>query len=64
MRFVIRRNAAGKFSWRAVGDNNEIIASSEVLESKHACEGAIALIKREAAAAKVVDQTAAGSEEL
>ena len=30
MRFVIRRNAQGKYWWRAVADgNNEILAASD-----------------------------------
>jgi uncharacterized protein YegP (UPF0339 family) len=57
VRFVIRKNQAGKYWWRAVGDNNEIMAASELMESKQSCEGAIATVKREAAAAPIVDKT-------
>lgn len=57
MRFVIRKNAAGKFWWRIVGDNNEIMAASELLTSKRNCEDAIAVVKRDAAGARVVDMT-------
>lgn len=57
MRFVIRRNAQGKFWWRAVGDNNEILAASELMDSKAACEHGIAVVKKGAASAPVQDRT-------
>jgi uncharacterized protein YegP (UPF0339 family) len=57
MYFVIRKNKAGKFWWRAVGDNNEIMAASELMESKQACKDAIATVQAEAAGAQVIDKT-------
>ena len=58
MYFVIRRNAEGKFWWRAVADgNNEILAASELLSSKSDCKHAIDIVKREAASAPVYDKT-------
>jgi uncharacterized protein YegP (UPF0339 family) len=58
MRFVVKRNAAGKFWWRAVAEgNNEILAASELMERKQSCLDAIALVKREAAAAPIEDKT-------
>ena len=57
MYFVIRKNAAGKFWWRAVGDNNEIMAASELMSNKADCVSAIETVKAEAASAKVVDKT-------
>jgi uncharacterized protein YegP (UPF0339 family) len=57
MYFTIRRNKDGKFWWRAVGDNNKIMAASELMDAKASCESAIATIKREASNAKVVDHT-------
>lgn len=58
MRFVIRKNAAGKFWWRAVADgNHEIMAASELMERKQSCVDAIAIVKREAAYAQVDDST-------
>jgi uncharacterized protein YegP (UPF0339 family) len=57
MRFVIRRNSKGQFWWRAVGDNNEIMAASELMTSKQACRDAIAVVKDEAAGGRVVDKT-------
>jgi uncharacterized protein YegP (UPF0339 family) len=58
MRFVIRQNKAGKYWWRAVSDgNNKILAASELMETKAACEHGIAIIVDEAAKARVVDMT-------
>jgi uncharacterized protein YegP (UPF0339 family) len=57
MYFVIRKNGAGRYWWRAVGDNNEIMAASELMSSKQACQSAIATVKAEAAAAAVYDKT-------
>lgn len=58
MYFTIRKNKDGKFWWRAVGDNNEIMASSQLMVAKSSCVDAIAVIKAEAATAKVHDKTA------
>ncbi len=58
MYFTIRRNAAGQYWWRAVGDNNKIMAASELMNSKKACGEAIETVKAEAADAKVHDKTA------
>lgn len=58
MRFVIRKNAQSKFWWRAVADgNNEILAASELLESKQECLHAIEIVKKEASMAQVHDMT-------
>jgi uncharacterized protein YegP (UPF0339 family) len=57
MYFVIRRNSAGQYWWRAVGDNNKILAASETMSSKAACQHGINVVKAEAAYAKVYDKT-------
>lgn len=57
MYFVIRKNKDGKFWWRAVGDNNEIMAASELMTTKKACQDAIAVVKAEAATGNVYDKT-------
>lgn len=57
MYFVIRKNSSGQSWWRAVGDNNEIMAASELMTSKKACRDAIAVVKTEAATAAVFDKT-------
>ncbi len=57
MRFVVRKNAAGKFWWRIVGDNNEIMAASELMERKQSCLNSIAVVKRDASSAEIADMT-------
>ncbi len=57
MYFTIRKNKDSKYWWRAVGDNNHIMAHSEMMETKASCESAIATIKREAASARTIDHT-------
>lgn len=58
-KFVIRRTASGaKFDLKA--GNGEVVASSEVYSSLEACRRGVASVKRNAAAAGVENQTAAG----
>jgi uncharacterized protein YegP (UPF0339 family) len=57
MYFAIRRSDDGQYWWRAVGDNNEIMAASELMTSKQSCEHAIAVIQAEAGDALVRDQS-------
>lgn len=57
MYFTIRKNKDGKFWWRAVGDNNEIMASSQLMTAKSSCSDAIKVIQSGAATAKVHDKT-------
>ena len=58
MYFVVRKNKGGQFWWRAVADgNNETLAASELMERKQSCLDAIAIVRREAAAAQVLDRT-------
>ena len=62
MYFAIRRSDNGQYWWRAVGDNNEIMAASELMKSKQSVEHAISVIKAEAADARLIDQS--GDESL
>lgn len=59
MRFEIHRSTKqpGKFWWRGVGDNNEVMCSSQLLSSKQACVHTIRVVKAEAAHAPVYDKT-------
>jgi uncharacterized protein YegP (UPF0339 family) len=57
MRFVIRKNSQGKFWWRAVAVNNEILAASELMNSKQSCENGIRVVMEGAGSAEVVDMT-------
>lgn len=45
MYFAIRRSKDGQYWWRAVGDNNEIMAASELMATKQSCKHAIGVIK-------------------
>jgi uncharacterized protein YegP (UPF0339 family) len=55
--FVIRKNSAGKYWWRAVGNNNEIMAASQLMTSKESCRSSIDTIRSEAGSALVHDKT-------
>lgn len=57
MYFTIRKNAQGLYWWRAVGDNNEILAASELMSSKASCENGIRVVQDGAATAPVYDKT-------
>jgi uncharacterized protein YegP (UPF0339 family) len=57
MYFAIRRSGDGQYWWRAVGDNTEIMAASELMTSKQSVEHAVSVIKAEAAEAPVRDQS-------
>lgn len=62
-KFVVRNTATGtKFDLKAT--NGQVIATSEVYESKAACLNGVESVKKNAAVAKVEDQTAAGFETL
>lgn len=61
MYFAIRRSKDGQYWWRAVGDNNEIMAASELMATKQSCKHAIGVIKAEAASAPVRDQSSDGA---
>ena len=55
MYFTIQRSKEGQCWWRAVGDNNEIMAASELMKSKQSVEHAISVIQAEAADARILD---------
>lgn len=57
MYFVIRRNTANQYWWRAVGDNNEILCASELMTSKQSCLHGINVVKSGAANAPIYDKT-------
>ena len=62
MYFSIQRSKDGQYWWRAVGDNNEIMAASELMHSKQSVEHAISVIKAQAAEAPVRDQSDEGQQ--
>lgn len=47
MYFTIRRNGSRRYRWRAVGDNDEVMAHSTLMSSKASCQSAIDTIKAE-----------------
>jgi uncharacterized protein YegP (UPF0339 family) len=55
--FEIRRNSAGQYWWRAVGNNNEILCASELMTGKAACLNGINVVKSGAASAPIYDKT-------
>jgi uncharacterized protein YegP (UPF0339 family) len=58
MYFVVRKNAQGKFWWRAVADgNNKILAASEMMEHKADCLHAISIVRGEAVDSNIIDRT-------
>lgn len=60
-KFAVRNVASGvKFDLKAT--NGQVIASSEIYESKAACLNGVESVKKNAAVAKIEDQTVSGYE--
>ena len=57
-KFEVYTDAAGKFRFRLKAGNGEIIAVGEAYESKASALSGIESVKKNAAEASVVDQTA------
>ena len=62
-KFVIRAVASG-IKFDLVHTNGQVIATSEVYNSKKSCLAGVASVQRNAAAANVEDQTAEGFEKV
>lgn len=56
-KFVLKKNAAGKYHFVLKAGNGEIIATSETYNSKAAAKNGIESVKTNAAGAKVDDET-------
>ena len=56
-KFEIYKDAAGKFRFRIVAPNGEIIAVSETYESKNGCQNGIESLKKNAPRAIVQDRS-------
>jgi uncharacterized protein YegP (UPF0339 family) len=56
-KFEIYTDSAGKFRFRLVAPNNEIIAASEAYETKASCENGVQSVKTNAPKANIVDLT-------
>jgi len=57
-KFEVYKDAAGKFRFRLKAGNGEIIAVGEAYEAKSGALNGIESIKKNAAEAEIVDQTA------
>lgn len=57
MYFEIVRSPTGQYQWKIRGGNHEIMVSSELMRDKASCSAAIAVVKREATTAQIVDRT-------
>ena len=60
-KFEIYKDTAGKYRFRLVAANNEIIATSEAYESKDGCRNGIESVKKSAPKAGVSDRTGEGN---
>jgi uncharacterized protein YegP (UPF0339 family) len=56
-KFEVYKDSAGKFRFRLIAPNGEIVAASEAYESKSGCMNGIDSIKTNASKAKIVDLT-------
>jgi uncharacterized protein YegP (UPF0339 family) len=56
-RFELYKDSSGKFRFRLVAPNGEIVAASEAYESKSGCMNGVESIKANASRAKIVDLT-------
>lgn len=59
-RFVLKKNAAGKFHFNLLAGNGRVIATSEVYESKPAALKGIESVKTNAPGASTDDQSRTG----
>jgi len=62
-KFEMYQDKAGKFRFRLVAPNGEIIAASEAYESKEGCKDGIDSIRTHASKAETVDLTPAMTSE-
>jgi uncharacterized protein YegP (UPF0339 family) len=56
-RFEIKRSTDGKFYFVLIAPNNEVIAQSEMYESKDGCQNGIKAVKQYAPTAPIEDKT-------
>jgi uncharacterized protein len=56
-KFVLTKNAKGQYHWSLKAGNGEIIASSQMYESKAGAKNGIESVKKNAADATIDDQT-------
>ena len=56
-KFEMYKGAGGKFRFRLIAPNGEIIATSEAYQSKDSCKKGIESVKINAPKAEIVDKT-------
>ncbi len=56
-KFELFKDKAGKFRFRLIAANGEIIATGEAYESKESCKNGIESVKKNAPTAQIVDMT-------
>ena len=57
-KFVLKKGSTGKFHFNLLASNGQVIATSEAYESKSAALNGIESVQKNAADAKIDDQTA------
>jgi uncharacterized protein YegP (UPF0339 family) len=60
-KFVLFKNKAGKFQFRLLATNGQVIAASQAYATKVAANNGIASVQKNAAGAPTVDQTVAAA---
>ncbi len=60
-KFVVKKGPTGKFRFSLLSTNGQIVASSEAYETKRSAMAGIASVQKLAAAATIVDTTAAAA---
>lgn len=60
-KLVVRKGSTGKFRFNLIGTNGKVIATSEAYESKASAMKGVKAVKKHAADAQVVDETAKGA---
>ncbi len=56
-KFVLKKNSSGGYHFNLVATNGQVIASSEVYNSKSAAENGIDSVRKNAPNAELVDET-------
>ena len=57
-RFELKKSSNGKFRWNLLAANGQVIATSQMYESKQAAQNGIRSVRKSAADAELVDETA------
>lgn len=60
-KFVVRKGSTGKFRFNLVSTNGQVIATSEAYETKAKALAGVESVRKNAAAATLVDETAAAA---